>query len=296
MTTGSDTLYFAYDASGPMSVTCNGKIFYYVKNLQGDVTAILDSNGAAAATYSYDAWGKVLSIGGYMAGTLGTLNPLRYRGYVYDQEIGLYYLQTRYYNPTVGRFISADAFVATGQGQLGNNMFAYCNNNPVRYEDPNGELLGEALIFIGGSTLIGAAIGAFSAACKGEDVLSGAMTGAAIGAVSSAVVFGAAVFDIPNLAAATAAGILGGAVDAAIQYTSTGTVDLQKVATTAATTFISAAVPVFDGINSNMVDAVGSLITSSEVSTLVTVVEVSINKFASARNGRWGNNWRLMDE
>ena len=140
MTKGSDTLYFAYDASGPMSVTCNGKIFCYVKNLQGDVTAILDGNGAAAVTYSYDAWGKVLSIGGYMADTLGTLNPLRYRGYVYDQETGLYYLQTRYYNPTIGRFISADKFASTGQGVLGCNMFAYCNNNPVVLSDEKGEL------------------------------------------------------------------------------------------------------------------------------------------------------------
>ncbi len=153
MTKGSDTLYFAYDASGPMSVTCNGKIFYYVKNLQGDVTAILDSNGVAAVTYSYDAWGKVLSIGGYMAGTLGTLNPLRYRGYVYDQETGLYYLQTRYYNPTLGRFISADEFASTGQGQLGNNMFAYCGNNPIVREDTFGNLW-----FTGLAALAGAAI------------------------------------------------------------------------------------------------------------------------------------------
>lgn len=69
---------------------------------------------------------------------IGALNPLRYRGYVYDTETGLYYLQSRYYDPEIGRFINADAFTSTGQGLLGNNMFAYCGNNPVVYEDDSG--------------------------------------------------------------------------------------------------------------------------------------------------------------
>ena len=70
----------------------------------------------------------------------GTRTPLRYRGYVYDQETGLYYLQFRYYNPELGRFINTDAYTATGQGFIGNNMFAYCLNNPVNYVDPTGTL------------------------------------------------------------------------------------------------------------------------------------------------------------
>ena len=73
-----------------------------------------------------------------MAVTLGQYNPLRYRGYVYDTETGFYYLQSRYYDPELSRFINADAFVSTGQGLLGNNMFAYCNNNPGNYSDPSG--------------------------------------------------------------------------------------------------------------------------------------------------------------
>lgn len=73
-----------------------------------------------------------------MASSLGLHNPLRYRGYVYDNETGLYYLQSRYYNPTIGRFINVDALIATGQGILGNNMFAYCNNNPVKNADHLG--------------------------------------------------------------------------------------------------------------------------------------------------------------
>ena len=83
-----------------------------------------------------------------MASTLGTYNPLRYRGYVYDQETGLYYLQSRYYNPAMGRFISADGYVSTGQGILGNNMFAYCGNNPVNCMDPSGRSWVAVLIVV----------------------------------------------------------------------------------------------------------------------------------------------------
>ena len=138
MTVGSDTLYFAYDASTPMSVTYNGSTYYYVTNLQGDVTAILNTAGAPVVTYTYDAWGNILSANGTMADSLGTLNPLRYRSYVYDIETGLYYLQSRYYDPELGRFINTDAYTATGQGLLGNNMFAYCLNNPVNFVDSEG--------------------------------------------------------------------------------------------------------------------------------------------------------------
>jgi len=139
MTVDGNTLYFAYDASStPLSVTYNGTAYYYATNLQGDITAILNTSGTAVVTYTYDAWGHILSTSGSMANTLGTHNPLRYRGYVYDAETGLYYLQSRYYDPEMGRFISADAFVSTGQGLLGNNMFAYCRNNPVSRKDASG--------------------------------------------------------------------------------------------------------------------------------------------------------------
>ena len=120
-----------YDASGPFAINANGTTYYYVKNVQGDITAILNKAGTAVVTYSYDAWGNPLATTGTLATTLGTLNPLRYRGYVYDTETGFYYLQSRYYDPQIGRFINADALVATGQGLLGNNMFAYCLNSPV---------------------------------------------------------------------------------------------------------------------------------------------------------------------
>ena len=139
MTVGSDTLTFTYDASGrPLSVTLYGTTYYYVTNLQGDVTAILNTSGTAVVNYTYDAWGNPLTTSGDLATTLGTLNPLRYRGYVYDTETGIYYVSSRYYSPDTERFLNADILVSTGQGILGNNMFAYCRNNPVSRRDISG--------------------------------------------------------------------------------------------------------------------------------------------------------------
>ena len=142
-------LYFVLDAAGnPIEVSyrpegsTTTKFYYYVQNLQGDVIALVDSaNGNTVVTYTYDAWGNVLSVGGSLATTLGAQNPFRYRGYVYDSETKLYYLQSRYYNPEMGRFINADAFASTGQGLLGNNMFAYCLNNPVLFSDSSGYVI-----------------------------------------------------------------------------------------------------------------------------------------------------------
>ena len=101
--------------------------------------AIVDATGTAVVSYAYDAWGNILSVTGTMADTLGESNPLRYRGYVYDNETELYYLQSRYYDPEIGRFINADVYPSTGQGLTGNNMFAYCGNNPVARIDRSGQ-------------------------------------------------------------------------------------------------------------------------------------------------------------
>ena len=140
MSYGSHVMWFTYGADGtPLTINLNGTTYYYVTNLQGDVVGILDSTGTQVVGYTYDAWGKLLSTTGSMASTLGLHNPLRYRGYVYDRETGLYYLQSRYYNPTWGRFINADTYASTGQGLIGHNMFVYCGNNPVARIDIAGE-------------------------------------------------------------------------------------------------------------------------------------------------------------
>ena len=88
--------------------------------------------------YTYDPYGKLLSTTGTLAATLGTYNPLRYRGYVYDHETGLYYVSSRYYDPEIGRWINADSIIGVDD-MLGNNLFAYCDNNPVNKVDYSGE-------------------------------------------------------------------------------------------------------------------------------------------------------------
>ena len=116
---------FTYDAVGPLSVNYNGTEYFYLKNARGDVTGIVNAAGTQVVAYTYDAWGKLLSTTGSMAGTLGEYIPLRYRGYVYDTETGLYFLNSRYYNPETGRFINADSIIDRSK-ILGANIFSYC--------------------------------------------------------------------------------------------------------------------------------------------------------------------------
>ena len=114
----------------------NGTLYYYVLNAQGDVVRIVDSSRNTVASYTYDPWGKIIS----SSGALADINPLRYRGYYYDSETGFYYLQSRYYDPEIGRFINADSYASTdATGLLSTNMFAYCENDPVNKSDPSGK-------------------------------------------------------------------------------------------------------------------------------------------------------------
>ena len=138
-------LYFHHDGNGEIvgftySTNNTDTEYFYRKNLQGDVIGIVDAAGSSAAKYTYDAWGNILSA----TDTMANVNPIRYRGYYYDTETGLYYLQSRYYDPEVGRFINADAFASTGQGILGANMFAYCGNEPVNGVDYTGQIIADA--------------------------------------------------------------------------------------------------------------------------------------------------------
>ena len=147
---GTTELWFFYDADGtPSGIRYkNGDSindYYFVCNWRGDVTEIYDSTGALAASYSYDAWGKVVSVkdasGAAITSSthIANVNPIRYRGYYYDTETSLYYLKSRYYDPQVKRFLNADGYVQTGDGLYDKNMFAYCLNNPVNSSDPTGQ-------------------------------------------------------------------------------------------------------------------------------------------------------------
>ena len=129
-----------YDNNGSyIGFTYNGVEYYYVYNLQGDVVAITDSTGTIVAKYEYDTWGEVETTWSAAGtGNIAQINPIRYRGYYYDSERGLYYLNSRYYDPFMCRFLNADGYVTTGQGLTSFNMFAYCGNNPVMYLDYSG--------------------------------------------------------------------------------------------------------------------------------------------------------------
>ena len=116
----------------------DGTKYFYQLNLQGDVIGIIDTTGASVAKYAYDAWGRVV----YSTGSMAAINPIRYRGYYYDAELGMYYLQSRYYDPTLKRFINADSYASTGQSFMGHNSFLYCNNNPTNKSDASGTLPG----------------------------------------------------------------------------------------------------------------------------------------------------------
>ena len=120
-------------------------ILYAQTNTRGDVIALYDGNGDIRTIYTYDSWGKLISVtdgegNSLGANKLGNLNSIRYRGYVYDSETGLYYLQSRYYDPETGRFLNADDvnFIGYSGEVLSYNMFAYCENNAVNNSDPSG--------------------------------------------------------------------------------------------------------------------------------------------------------------
>ncbi|MDW7658491.1 MAG: RHS repeat-associated core domain-containing protein, partial [Bacillota bacterium] len=139
--TGSSTpIYYTYDASGSLwGMQYNGSMYFYVRNAQGDIIRLINSSGTVVVEYAYDAWGKLLSTTGSLASTLGVGNPYRYRGYRFDTETGLYYLQSRYYNPHWGRFVNADGLV-NGSSFVSANLFAYAENNPITFSDPTGNI------------------------------------------------------------------------------------------------------------------------------------------------------------
>lgn len=194
MKNGNITVYF-YDASGsPVGFRYHKSTYaaevwdtyFYGKNLQGDITEIYSTDGTVLATYKYDAYGnykRQMKNGGNS--TTAKNNKLLYRGYYYDADLDLYYLNTRYYDPATGRFINADS--ALYHDMMGYNLFAYCKNNPINYSDSTGEvailaslgaLLYSAAAFVGAVAVTATVIVAVKGAVELGETISEAVSDA----------------------------------------------------------------------------------------------------------------------
>ena len=197
--------------------------YYYVKNLQKDITKIIDETGKEVVSYIYDAYGNIVSTKGSKRDTIGKINPYRYRGYYYDIETGLFMMGHRYYSPELCRFIQPDDIEYLDPSSInGLNLYCYCMNNPIMYADPSGhmpEWLSTTLKIIGGVAIIaGCVVGSIFTGGALSVVLAGAAIGATaggIGAGISTAVSGGDIHDFANaFLMSTATGAISGAVAA----------------------------------------------------------------------------------
>ena len=263
---GNKSLEFIYDdGNQPFAMIYNdgstSTLYYYVLNAQGDVIALLNANGTLAASYNYGAWGNYSVHGADGKKTtdptfIGHINPLRYRGYYYDRETRLYYLQSRYYDFANCRFLNADTFATTdANGFLSANMFAYCENNPIMRADEDGEIW-----HIVAGALIGGVISYASARLCGQnqnEALKSALWGAASGAVSAA---------LPNAGAAV--GVLFSVAESVISDVKSG----ESAGTIVVDAFISAGMGVISG-------AADDFISTKQATTELKSLVKSIPKF-----------------
>ena len=192
-------LYFYYDSYGALSairyVTAADKEYYYyvTTNKQGDVLGIYSAAGDLLASYEYDAWGNCTIVSDTSGINIATINPIRYRGYYYDNDLGLYYLQSRYYDATIGRFINADTvavFSLSLTSICDKNLFSYCNSNPICRADSTGHF-GNVII----GAVVGGAIGGICTALTGgskSEVFVSVLCGAVAGGLAATGIGGLA--------------------------------------------------------------------------------------------------------
>ena len=197
---GEKVFEYYYDAQGIVAFKYDGAVYYFKKNLLGDVDRIYDANKNLVAEYKYDAWGNhrvytgtgidITDSSSYN-NSVAKLNPFRYRGYYYDTETGLYYLNSRYYDPEIGRFISPDSIEYLASETInGLNVYAYCLNNPVMFSDSTGcaSWIDNLLKALAGVAIIGAlVVGSIFTGGTLSVVLAGAAIGAVAGAISSTI-------------------------------------------------------------------------------------------------------------
>lgn len=202
-------LFFLYDANGLIGfdyipASGSAQTYFYRFDGEGRITAVVDPAGDVVAQYAYDPWGVITAVtdaddNAVSGSHIGNLNPIRYKGYYYDAETGLYYLNSRYYDPEVCRFISADSvsYLGADSTPISYNLYAYCKNNPVNHSDPSGNFAWLPLI---GAIVGGAAAGALvstvsyvvSSALNSQNVVTAGIvnavvTGAACGGIGAAI-------------------------------------------------------------------------------------------------------------
>ena len=268
---GNKSLEFVYDdGNQPFAMIYSDgsttTLYYYVLNAQGDVIALLNANGTLAASYNYGAWGnysvhddKGAKI--TKASFIGHINPLRYRGYYYDRETRLYYLQSRYYDFANCRFINADTFATTdANGFLSANMFAYCENNPVMRTDEDGEAW-----FTIANAVFGAAVG----------VVSQVATNLATGQKWSHGILGAA---------------LGGAVYNVVALT-TNNIALASVASSATEAFTNEAITYFTGEKKFTAENLSGSIANVACKTVANSILASTTGKISTRIVKTNSGW-----
>jgi len=183
-TWGSNTIYYTYDVDGTLlSMNYNGNEYFYITNMQGDIIELVDISGNTVVEYKYDAWGNIV----YQTPnqSLGDINPYRYRGYRFDEETGFYYLNSRYYNPVIGRFISSDGLLGKQGDTIGHNMYAYCANNPVMYSDITGYAPEWLKWTIGGIVIAGCLAAVILSG--GSAIAFGAFAGSMVGGITGLV-------------------------------------------------------------------------------------------------------------
>ena len=189
---GSRIDFFYDDKGNVFAMKYQNEMYFYRKNLFGDILGILDSHGTELVKYEYNSWGKLLNLTDYSSNGLGRRNPFRFKGYYYDEELGMYYLNSRYYDPEVGRFISPDTtdILEVQDDLYDKNLYAYCDNNPVMRIDSSGavwHLAVGAVVGVATQFVADVGIGLATGSSFGEVISSLSLVDYAAAAIGGAI-------------------------------------------------------------------------------------------------------------
>ena len=283
---GTNILKFFYALDKLVYFTYNGTRYFYVFNAQNDITHLVDDTGNVVASYIYDAWGnhQVLDASGVEntnSDFIGNINPIRYRGYYFDVETNLYYLNSRYYDPEVGRFISLDAVDYLAPDSIhGLNLFAYCFNNPIMYADPSGCFPILALI-LGITALTGLGLTIGGVASDNNTITAIGLTMVAIPALISGgmglACFGA--WETMTVGGVTTGAGLFAGLFASAEY--------QEAFTGG--NWIKDTTEMSEGLYNGLMLSIAAVATAGTIASMV-----GVTGYQNYGNGNWLNGWREM--